>query len=269
MIAGFCCCLLLAFIGCKKGGSPPPLTPEQAQCLISGESTSLVGNEKTFEYHFDEDGNPKEVKVFNRYGDLDMTYTIYSDRVIRSYDDFIIELKYDADIFNSLPSKAQISITEGVTTQVNYYTYFFFYDNKDRLTTVSEQTDYVPNDLEWDLHISYNEKGNVDALQYEITTGPRGTTTIVPTGYDNNPSPYAGIKCWQFLMINFGWDNYDPEPVITALSKNNLLGYNYGSSKREMIYKYNGDGYPIERANTGTPASSSSSFLQTFAYNCK
>lgn len=38
-------------------------------------------------------------------------------------------------------------------------------------------------------------------------------------GHDNHSTPYAGVKGYKYLMSN--WDNSDPGPIITALSKNN------------------------------------------------
>ena len=170
--------------------------------------------------------------------------------------------------------KGYVSVDDGDTLRVHYYTYFFFYDNKDRLMTIGEQTDYILGDWEYDLHIYYNDQDNVTAIQYEWTTGPNQVIPpITVSAYDDKPTPYAGIKQWPFLNINFAWDNYDPEPVFTALSKNNPLDYSMGSGAdlftRKMVYTYNDDGFPIERKNTNKNVNGEYTFLQTFSYDCK
>jgi hypothetical protein len=165
-------------------------------------------------------------------------------------------------------------MNNGDTTLVNYYTYSFFYNAKNQLEKVSEQTSNIVGDWEYDLSINYNDQGNVQALQYKTTSGPNQVIPPVSvTAYDDKPTPYAGIRSWPFLMINFAWNNYDPEPLLTALSKNNPLNYSTGTGAslftRAMAYTYNSDGFPTERKNTNKNASGEYTFLQTFSYDCK
>ncbi len=141
------------------------------------------------------------------------------------------------------------------------------------MAKVKQQTPQVAGDFEYDLTIIYNDKDNVTSLQYELTTGPRTVTVITVAAYDDKPNPYAALKSWKFLATRFVWDNYDPEPILTALSKNNPFDYTLGQTpnqwNRRMIYLYNGDGFPIERKNTNqSPNGTKSTFVQTFAYNC-
>jgi len=139
---------------------------------------------------------------------------------------------------------------------------------------VGEQTDFVTNDYEWDLDILYDDKNNVTQLRYKWTTGPRDQITITTvSAYDNKSTPYVGIKGWKFLG-NFAWNNYDPEPVIIALSVNNPLDYTLqpGSANpwhRSMAYTYNENGFPVEKVNIDKNANGESTYKQTFTYKCQ
>jgi hypothetical protein len=267
---------------CKKDSTaavPPPLSV--ANCVLKSEATSLVGNEKTFEYQYDQNGNPKEVKIYNRFGGLISTCRVGSNTVTwnnnpqtEGWDRETNTVYQTSDIFTGFPAKASVSFREDLITQVNVWTYFFFYDAKGRLITVGEQTDNVPGDWEYDLNISYDKNDNVTSLQYVWTTGPREPIPpITVKKYDDKPTPYAGVKGWQFLNVNFAWNNYDPEPLITALSKNNPLDYTMGAGadkwERNMVYTYNEAGFPIERKNTNKHEGGEYTFLQTFAYDCQ
>lgn len=262
---------------CKKTPvAPAPPAGTQAKCVIKTETTALSGNGKNFEYQFDGKGN---LIVVNVVGVSAGVYEIGSNTITKNYTYLnkpaFTSIRYEtSDITTGLPARAFVSINDGDITRVNYYTYFFFYNANNQLIKVGEQRDYVIGDREYDLNIFYNAQGNVSGFQYEWTTGPR---EIIPpvtvTAYDDKPTPYAGVKGWRFFMINFAWDNYDPEPILTALSKNNPLNYTTGTGanvfKREMVYTYNSDGFPIERKNTNKNANGEYTFLQTFAYNCK
>ena len=263
---------------CKKSTPFTPITP-QATCVIKTETTNLSGKEKSFEYQYDNKGNLTLVNVFNRAGGSAGMYDTYDQGVIFSHE-YLGKTnksitKYEtSDIYTLLPNKAYVSLQDGDTLRVNYYTYFFFYNNKNQLIKVGEQTDYVIGDWEYDLNIFYNEQGNVSGLQYERTTGPNQVIPpIIVTAWDDKPTPYAAVKGWPYFMINFAWDNYDPEPIITALSKNNPLNYSFGTGTnlftREMVYTYNNDGFPTERKNTNKNTNGEYTFLQTFSYNCK
>jgi hypothetical protein len=69
-----------------------------------------------------------------------------------------------------------------------------------------------------DIH--YNAEDNVTSLEYTTPSLPSPHATITAANYDSKPNPYASIPFWKFMM-NAAWDNYDPQPVLTALSKNN------------------------------------------------
>jgi hypothetical protein len=74
-------------------------------------------------------------------------------------------------------------------------------------------------------------------------------------------------------MNNYGWDNYDSAPILTALSTNNPLDYTLGSGintfSRKMSYNYNNEGFPVECSNTNKNTNGEYTFIQTFSYTCK
>lgn len=270
--------LFLFNAGCGKGpSSAPPIPPGgTADCRPVSESTTLVGNAATYDYSYSADGNLSSIVRYigGGYHVMADSTMIYYDHTVRyspgnrtgTYN--IVATAFDANIFTGSPSKADISITLDGIEQRNYYSYLYFYDTKGRLVKIGEQTNTVPNDLEYDLNIVYNDQDNVTALQYETTTGPRTTNTISVTGYDDKPNPFRSIKNWP-LMMHAGWANNDPEPVFTALSKNNPLGYTIPGWKREISYEYNDNGFPLRRINTNTTVSGSYSFEESFIYQCK
>jgi hypothetical protein len=270
----------LSFItGCDKGTSAPPNPATSAKCTIKSEYTGLSGNERSFIYDYDANGNPSKVNVLYPNGSTAYTYEIGSNSIVikgsylgkptRNITRYNV-----SDITLELPSRADVSVDDGDTLRVNYYSYFFFYNSKKQLIKVGEQTNYVIGDNEYDLNIFYNAQGNVTALQYEWTTGPNQVIPpVTVNAYDDKPTPYSALKAMPFLLINYSWNNYDPEPILTALSKNNPLDYSLGTGvnlwKREMVYQYNPDGFPTVRKNTNKNVNGEYTFLQTFSYNCK
>lgn len=270
--------MVLLFAGCKKTATTlVPQPPGGAACKLKTESTNLGGNYDSYEYSYNQDGKISLIKKF-----IGGPYHVLSDSILigdhtvvsyPSLDDnwqkLVGTTVYEGSMFDALPVKAFIAREERGVTQTDVFTYFFFYDNKNRLKTVGEQTDHVTGDREYDLNIFYDDHDNVTALQYVWTTGPRDEiTTITATGYDDKPTPFAGIKSWPFVM-HAAWNNSDPEPLLTALSKNNPLGYTaVDGFKREMSYTYNEQGFPVKRTNTNTNSSGSSSFEENFTYEC-
>lgn len=271
--------LITGFLtGCKKGGGSgtPGPGPGTATCAPAGETTTLIGNEASWQYQYDSKGNIAKIIKLNKYGQQEIVTEVFSDKIIRTTSGAIIRTNYNANIFEALPSQAQVSLTiNGGAEQTNYYTYSFSYDSKKRLSKIVEHTASVPNDKEWELIITYNDKDNVTKLQYGWTTHPtEPVTAISVVAYDDKPNPYAAVKYYKFLMNNYAWDNYDPEPVLTALSSNNPLDYTLNAGnplqfKRTMTYTYNEHGFPTERVNTNKNSSGEATFKQTFSYNCK
>jgi YD repeat-containing protein len=267
---------LLVSISCSKDDEEDDAKAGEAACRIDSETTSLIGNEATWQYEYDEAGNPTKITEYNRYGGVALVVDIFYDGMRKAAPNSNVSVAtvYDGNIFTSKPTKANVSITEGAIEQRNFYTFFFFYDAKGRLETVGEQTDYVSGDFEWDLHITYDDNDNVTQLQYEFTTGPRDPIPpVVASGYDKNPTPYSGVNGWKFLLNNSSWNNYDPAPILVALSQNNPLGYTTGEGAnkwtRTMSYTYNEQGFPVECVNTNVSAQGETGFRQTFAYTCK
>lgn len=271
--------LLTGFLlSCKKN-SPAVPTVTSAKCTVKTETTALAGNQKSFEYEWDAGGKLIRVNTFFPNGASAGIYEIGSQSIVfkRTGSGITTQriTKYNvSDINLELPTEAYLSLDDGFILRANYYHYFFFYNAKKQLIKVGQQTESVIGDNEYDLDISYNVQGNVSALQYKWTTGP---IVVLPpvtvTSYDDKPTPYAAIKSMPFLLINYNWDNYDPEPLLTVLSKNNPLNYTTGSGAniftRTMDYQYNTDGFPVERKNTNKNANGEYTFAQTFSYTCK
>jgi YD repeat-containing protein len=169
---------------------------------------------------------------------------------------------------DGFPTRSEIAVTEGAITRTNTDSYYYFYDGQDRLEIVGRQSDHIVGDYEYDLEITYDDRSNAAALSYVFTTGPRQRLTIAASGYDDKPNPFVGIPFW-YRVMHAAWDNYDPDPVFTALSKNNLLGFTLtDGTRRETAYTYDANGYPTSRRHTNTNASGSVTFDETFEYVC-
>lgn len=264
---------MLLFNGCKKNSSP--VSAVIAKCKPVSEYTNLSGNAATYEYVYGTDGNISSLKKYIGGG-----YHVLADSLLVFYDHTErftpgitmgsfnkVNTVFNANIFTGSPTRADISITLDGVEQRNYYTYSFSYDTKNRLAKISEQTNTVLNDLEYDLFIIYNDQNNVSELRYEATTGPRTVTVIAASGYDNKNTPFAGIINWPMLM-HAGWASSDSEPLFTALSKNNPLGFEIPGWKRTITYAYNDNGFPVTRFSTNTTASATYSFEENFSYQC-
>lgn len=272
--------LALFSAACKDDKDSTP-TPAGAVCALTGEATTLSGNEKSWTYEYNVQGQITRINRFNVYGTLSHVGDI-SDNIVKyatvpssATQDVTQGYEYGGGkLIDAKPTTVSVSISIDNEISQDYMTLFFFYDAHGRLERVREQTGHVNGDLEWDLHIYYNDQDNVTGLYYEITTSPAGTcSTVSVEAYDNKPTPYAGIVNWKFLMNNFAWNNYDPEPILTALSKNNPLDYvlnegNPAQYARTMTYEYNENGYPTKRTNTNKNASGEYTFTQTFIYEC-
>jgi hypothetical protein len=264
------------FYGCDKAASPSPSPSGTSNCKLLSESTSLSGNEATYEYTYSADGNVTSIKKF-----IGGIYHVLADSTVVFYDHVThyapaktpgtfnsSTISYNANIFTGLPTQADVSITIDGVEQRHYYAYAFSYDTKNRLIKISEQTPTVVNDWEYDLEVSYNDQDNVTALTYKATTGTNSVTVIAAAGYDDKPTPFAGIKNWPFMM-RAGWTSSDPEPVFSALSKNNPLGYAIPGWKRTISYQYNDNGSPTKRINTNTTPTANYTFEENFGYQCK
>lgn len=268
--------ILFIYAGCKKTSTPPLPPSNQATCKLLSESTTLLGNNAGFEYAYNTDGTILSIKKYGANPRILQSTMSVSNNATQSTSPASVRVGlidsfnvyYDASLFNHSPQTARVWVTLDGITQVDYKLYSFVYDNKDRLVKVKESTPHIVGDFEYNLSVIYNDQDNVTALKYENSTGPVSVTVIQASGYDDKPNPYTGIKNWRFMM-HADWTNYDSEPIFTALSKNNPLGYTYGGFTRTMVYAYNDKGFPIRRTNTNTNASSSASFVESFDYKCE
>jgi hypothetical protein len=266
-ITSLCC-------SCDKD-NPNPVVPTTFDCVLTNEVSNSNGSNFPLLYEYDADGNPSKITRYRPNGSSESTIDLYYNSTVltglsgSTGKPVITNIKYDADLFlKKLPYKAEVSITIDGITQANYQQYFFFYDAKSRLTKVGQQTIYI-GDNEWDLNIYYDDKDNVTGLQYEWTTGPNVVLEpITVEAYDNNPTPYTSITMYKFFA-NFNWESSDPEPILTALSKNNPLDYTLGTFKRKMSYVYNDHGLPTQRVNTNINPNGQYTFTQTFTYTCQ
>jgi hypothetical protein len=268
----------LILYSCKKGGgssggiNPPPA----AKCTLIAETTTLLGNNASWGYEYDSKGNPVRIQKFSVTGQVVSTTDISSMGTTIVRDDAKLVTSYSpGDVFQGYPSWSDVSITIGAVEQRNYWHYTFLYDAKHRLTGVNEHTNPVTNDYEWDLHVTYDDHDNVTELRYEWSTGPRDQITIIRgLAYDDKSTPYAGVKGWKFLG-SFAWDNYDPLPLLTALSAHNPLEFTMGTAadpnqeRSTMTYTYNENGFPVEIARKHNNRGTESNWKQTYTYNCK
>jgi YD repeat-containing protein len=265
--------------GCDEDETPgsPAGAASTAKCKVQTESTTLAGNAATYKYTYAADGNLSKMdKLAGGASQVLLdTVNIGGDTVVvhrnvsepqRAID---LETRYEGSIFDGFPARAELAVTERGVTKTNQNSYFFFYAATGQLTKVGQQTDLVQGDNEYDLTIAYDDRGNVTSLTYELTTGPRGTNVFVASGYDDKPNPFTGVTNW-YRVMRASWNNYDPEPIFTALSKNNLLGYvTPDGSRRETTYAYNEHGFPIRRSHTNTNAGGTATFEETFVYECQ
>jgi hypothetical protein len=272
----FALCCVTFLLSCDKSSNPAPVVPPTVKCTLQSESTGLSGNSASWKYEYDNDGMPLKITKTGPTGATVSVLEVFYNSNVTTFPNSVANriIKYNADLFDKkLPSMAKVSITDiDGLTQVDYLQYFFFYDDKSRLIKVGQQTDFV-GDWEWDLSIFYNDKDNVTGLQYEWTTGPnQAPTAIIAKDYDDKPTPYASMSMWKFLSSNFAWDNYDPEPIFTALSANNPGYYSFGTGdnlfERTMTYTYNEHGFPLERINTNKNKNGEYTFVQSFSYVC-
>ncbi len=267
-LASIMCIAVLA--SCTKDKATPS-SPAAGKCKLTVETTNLSGNAATFGYRYSADGNVSSIIRYN--GGIPDSTAVFFDHVVTytagrtsgSYN--IYATSYNGDIFKGLPTTATVNFTLDGVEYRSYMVYEFSYDTKSRLVKVRQTTPNVANDWEYDLSMTYDDKDNVTSLKYENTTGPRGTLAINAAGYDDKPNPFGGIKNWA-LMMHAGWNGSDPEPIFTALSKNNVLGYTIPGWVRTISYTYSDNGAPSKRTNTNTTPTASYTFEENFSYQC-
>jgi len=248
------------------------------KCLIISDSTNLGNNKGYCSYQFDPTGNRLTVakKVADNalllnYREVHYMYNGLPDKSVTYLNgNEFYETQFYYKDGSVQPFKCEQFFTNKLNQmdKKNTCGFGFFYDSKDRLVKVTYSTAQV-GDVEYALTISYNEHDNVLRMEYEYTSGQfLPNSVIMVSGFDGHPNPYYTIPYWKFLMMNGNWDNPDPEPIITGLSRNNPLGYATGKFERVMSYAYNNKGLPLSRINTNKSDTSVHSFNESFNYRC-
>ncbi|MBL0745553.1 hypothetical protein [Chryseolinea lacunae] len=263
--------LYATLFACQKDDQPQPASVAAA-CRIEKEMT----NDGNFLlYRYDADGNPTQIETHNPYlatHVLDVFYDKIATAEVNKLHPITFTTNYGVGLLTTLPDVALISVTMDGVTQTNWRTYFFHYDYKGRLVRVGQETENIHGDDQWELLISYNDQDNVIKMVYQLTTGARNITTVIMVdGHDTNQTPYAGVKAYKFLMSN--WDSSRPEPIITALSKNNPTSYrlivnDVQTMKVSLQYEYNNHGFPVLRTITHNNDAGEYTYRQTYEYAC-
>ena len=231
-----------------------------------------MGNYKLWNYSYAADGKLDTILLYNQFNTLQNYTAVTSMGTIDKLNAYTMEYNADMSVADAQPTNGVVTFTLDGKTQSGIYSYDFVYDGKNRLSQVGQNTSYV-GDVEYTLDITYNDQDNVTMLQYSRSDG----ATLLPitvSAYDSHPSPYSGIINYKFLMHNYAWDNYDPAPVLAALSKNNPLDYTFNNGAtawvRSMSYVYNEQGLPTQCTSVTTvDGGNPSTIIQTWAYECK
>jgi len=263
--------LFSTLFACQKDDdASPPVAA--AACRLQKEMTD---DGYSLLYSYDDDGNPAKIESYNPYY---MTHVldVFSDGMsiaeVNKLHPMTFTTHYGVGFLTTLPDIALISVTMDGVTQVNWKTYFFHYDFKGRLVRVGEETENVHGDDEWELLITYNEQDNVIKMVYGLTTGKLTVSTVIMVdGHDHHQTPYAGVKGYKFLTLN--WDDSDSWPIITALSKNNPTSYRLIVNEVESMkifieYEYNEQGFPLVRNVTNKNESGQHTYRLTYEYAC-
>jgi hypothetical protein len=265
-VAVFSCCIA----SCKKNSTPAtPVNP--ASCRIVKIFTSSGGTNNTKAIEYDNAGKLISLKEYNSTTLVNSTIignsSTQSKYTSSSGFDMIQDITYDGDLFlGQLPIKESISRTEGLITTVNVFTYYFYYDSKDRINRVRQETPNVLGDWEFEYFISYNDQDNVTAITNKWFTGPNTSTTIIANGYDDKPNPYSDVRFWKY------WVSWDYAYLLFAqLSKNNPLGFTLvDGTKKTFTYEYNDKGFPVKNISVNTTASgSTATAITTMDYTCQ
>ncbi len=247
--------------------------PTQVTCHLTSISSTFSGRNTSYIYEYSNDGLLTGIKKYSG-NSLELSEIIGGYSRQSSYNSqstgypMVQTIVFEGSIVSGqLPSKASVALQEGLVTHTDVYTYFFYYDSKNRLNKVSEETKNVVGDSEYDLFIYYNDQDNVTGIKSTWRTGPNTSSSVVVSGYDNKPSPYSGLRAWKYLVY---WDNSDPTALFAQLSKNNPLGFIFGDWTNEMTYTYNEHGYPLIRNNIQTVKNSvdTARWVETFNYQC-
>jgi hypothetical protein len=262
-------------VGCKDDKSQPtPTIP--AACRIKKEFT--VGAREYVAYAY-EGELPKQLVSYDAIEMPDITLDVLALEVRKSFDQggfpTVVSTHYASDYLRVSPGSASVSITYNNVTTTDTNIFLYRYDYKGRMIEVLQHTPNTTADLEYMLTISYDDNDNVTRLLYELATGPRDQIVIIDaSGYDDHPTPYAGVIGWKFLMSNFTWNNADPLPVLLALSKNNPAEFHaFHTGKIQysttLSYQYNEKGFPTQRDRVNKNDDGEAHSTTAFEYECR
>lgn len=263
--------LFLTLFACQNDDDADPVAV--AACRIQKEMTD---DGHSLLYSYNGEGDPTKIESYNPYY-MTHVLTVFGDGMsiaeANKLHPMTFTTNYGVGFLTTLPDVALISVTMDGVTQVNWKTYLFHYDFRGRLVRVGEETENVHGDDEWELLITYNEQDNVVKMVYGLTTGTLNVSTVIMVdAHDHHQTPYAGVKGYKFLTIN--WDNSDPWPIVTALSKNNPTSYRLIVNEAEtmkvsMEYSYNEQGFPLVRTVTNKNEAGEHTYRLTYEYTCQ
>jgi len=266
-LISFTLLIMIIIASCDKKNNNTTTPIGQVQCQLKMISNANGLSTNTYEYSTD----GKLISITNYSGNsINVSSTLSETSMVSNYTSsagfpMVQTIVFEGGgLFNGyLPAKASMAQQEGTITHTQVRNFLFYYDSKDRIGRVSEETPNVKGDWEWDLSISYDDHDNVTSLKYEWNTGP----TIPATGYDDKPSPYSGLRTWKYLA---DWD-YDVLSIFAQLSKNNPLGFIQGDWTRKITYGYNENGYPISRISKQFIKGKvdTARWVENFNYVCK
>lgn len=276
----FSSCFLWFSCGDKDNDPPTPEQPDIIACYLTQETSTKMGINET-KYRYDAQFGTTKLNLIERFTGAHQKVNqsiIEGIRVIVENVNGIDTIyRFDSEVLNfadSRPSNYQISIQQPQSEPMPYQEYRFEYDGNHRLVSVIESTAHIDNDPEWTLTIAYNEQSNVRLMEYAWSgADPPPGRTITVSGYDDKRTPYGNIPVYPFLFNNYNWDNADPEPLITALSKNNPMGLaiDNGSDQtitRTITYQYDDKNLPVQRNNSETSGGINVTWAQTYSYTC-
>lgn len=249
--------------------APPPVSCRPTAETYE-ERTNANSYRQRWGYTYDGQGVMAKAVEYDSNGFEHAVFDVNSPSAVRLSSKWGTALtKYTVPVFSNAVVHPALSKTDttipGGTPQIDHRVREFEYDAKNRLIAMRESVPSVPNalptvwELTWDdddvrtLHVYLVENGN-----------PVPSPVYTVTGYDDKPAPRSATP--YFLYLDARWTVLD---VIVTLSRNNPLGYSLDGANPQSVtlaYQYNAHGYPIERKGTAT---SGTTHVATFAYDCK
>lgn len=284
--------ILLAFAACKKVLPPStPVTPQPPiilpqTCKLVGETNNFPGNYQEYRYTYGKDGKLDSIYLATVPGAVAIDYCREDPDgfvwVSYSGGDGIHPNKSDYLYNSTLQDSSKFPLTLQTSTELwtgtrientPGYGYNFQYKANGKLDGFQQTAPFVTG-LLLGLGVEYTPDGDIDNMTWNVTTGPRKSSTVKVSGYDGHPSPYTGIAGWVFLTPAVGWTSSEYDPLLYALSPHNPTGsvYDNGTDKwtEKITYEYNTKGLPTKRTVVRqTPTGYSFTYTHTYTYDCK